>query len=155
MSRSHWRLDPGVCFCRWNIISHMLLFRLTPLLFSRGDCVHIYGCTLHAYLNPKSSLNDKRDIHSSASHGLTSSLLCVQLWFEALIDRQGNGSDGGSLACIWKSLLLHTALCEGFTLITLIRHSFTWDMGLSWLQHPFIYPPLMKLHRAGPSYNGM
>lgn len=154
MSRSHWRLDPEVGFCRRNIISHMLLIRLTVLLFSGGDvCISV--CTLHAYLNPKSSLNDRWRIHSSASRGLTSSLLCVQLWFEALIDCQGNGCDGGSQACIWKSLSLHTALCEGFTLITLIRHSFTWDMGLSWLQHPFIYLPLMKQHRAGPFYNEM
>lgn len=58
MSRSHWRLDPEVCYCRGNIISHMLLFRLMVLLFSRGNCetasnVHTQACTLLAYLNCK------------------------------------------------------------------------------------------------------
>lgn len=36
------------------------------------------------------------------------------------------------------------ALCEGFALIFLIKLSFTWDMGLFWLHHPFIYLSVMK-----------
>lgn len=53
------------------------------------------------------------------------------------------------------SLTPHCSVCEGFTLITIIRHSFTWDMGLTWLHCPFIFLHLMKQHRAGPLYNGM
>jgi len=29
--------------------------------------------------------------------------------------------------------------CEGFALISLMKHSFTWDTGLSWRRRPFIY----------------
>lgn len=42
------------------------------------------------------------------------------------------------------------SVCEGFALIFLIKHSFTWDMGLFWLHHPFIYLSLMKQPRARP-----
>lgn len=108
MSRLHWRLDPEVCFCRGNIISHMLLFRLMVLLFSRGNCktasnVHTKVCTL---LRKAHWMTVGWGIHLSAS----CELLCVQLWFDALIDCQGNGYDGRSQACIWN-LSLSTLLC--------------------------------------------
>lgn len=154
MSRSHQRLDPEVCFSRQNIISHTLLFRMMVLLFSRGNREHIVR-PITCILNPKSSLNDCQMRHPFImSCHLTSSVCScgLRLWLIA------RGMGVMEVAKPVSEILFHSALhcvCEGFTLITLIRHSFTWDMGRSWLQHPFIYLHLMKRHRAAPPYNGM
>lgn len=75
-----------------------------------------------------------------------------------LIDCRGNVWDGGGQAWIRKPPsphMCHCSVCEGFALIFLIKHSFTWDMGLFWLLCPFIYLSVMNQPRARPPCNGM
>lgn len=133
-------------------------------------CPHIATHIICMFVSPESdwsSLSVRRGLHLSAQQppiwAVTLSHLLLPLCvyscdLGALIDCRGNVRDWGSQACVWKPPSAHMcqcSVCEGFALIFLIRHSFTWDMGLFWLPRPFIYLYLMKRPRACPSHNGM